>query len=434
MMWDDIFSYFEGMTLEKFLRAYWYMVFLELPRYLFLDYIVLVLYYLRRFSSKKRYKEAQYKFWTEQPLISILVPGKNEGKNLYKLVKSLEDQTYQNFEIIIVDDGSDDDTPVIGNSLLKAGLIDIFLRNEVRGGKASAANLALRYAQGKYVVHLDADSSLDRNAIERIITRFFMDPEIGCVGGNLKVRNAKESMVATLQSIEYLSSISVGRIVTSYLGIYRIISGAFGAFRTDVLTRIGGWDIGPGLDGDVTQKFQKMGYKVKFEDRAICLTSVPVKIKALTKQRLRWNKSTVRFKLRKHIDVFKPNSNFKLLTFFSSLENVLFNVIFSFLWIFYLLDILFSYTLEFPMIIVSKIVIYTVLSYIQFFATLAFSERWKSEFWLGLYIPLETIYSGYYMRFIRVMAYVKEMYFYSSYKDSWNPQKTSDKAFDHGKL
>lgn len=433
-MWSEIFGYFDGMTAEKFVRTYWYLIFLELPRYLFLDYLVLLLYYLRRFSGRKKYKEAQYKFWTEQPLISVLAPGKNEGKNLYKLVKSLEDQTYQNYEIIIVDDGSDDDTPIIGNSLLKAGLIDVFLRNEIRGGKASAANLALRYAKGKYIVHLDADSSLDRNAIERIITRFYVDPKIGCVGGNLKVRNAKDSMAATLQAIEYLSSISVGRIVTSYLGIYRIISGAFGAFRTDVLNRIGGWDIGPGLDGDVTQKFQKMGYKVKFEDRAICLTSVPVKFKTLTKQRLRWNKSTVRFRLRKHIDVFIPNSNFRLTTFFSSLENILFNVVFSFAWIFYLVDMLVNYTLEFPMIIMTKLLMYTILSYLQFFAIMAFSERWKSEFWLGLYIPLETIYNGYYMRFIRVMAYIKEMYFYSSYKDVWNPKKTSDKALDHGKL
>lgn len=434
MTWADLFGYFEGMDINRFIRTYWYLVFLELPRYLFLDYIVLGLYHLQRFSFRRRYKEAQFKFWTEKPLISILAPGKNEGKNLYKLVKSLEAQTYQNFEIIIVDDGSDDQTPIIGNSLLRAGLIDVFLRNEVRGGKASAANFALRYAKGKFVIHLDADSSLDRNAVERIITRFYIDPKIGCVGGNLKVRNAKDSIAATLQAIEYLSSISVGRIVTSYLGIYRIVSGAFGAFRTDILVRIGGWDIGPGLDGDVTQKFQKLGYKVKFEDRAICLTSVPIKFSALTKQRLRWNKSTVRFRMRKHIDVFLPTRNFRWSTFFSSLENILFNVFFSFLWIVYIVDMLVNYTLEFPIIIMTKIMMYSVLSYLQFFAILAYSERWKNEFWLGLYIPLETIYNGYYMRFLRVMAYIKEMYFYSSYKDSWNPAKTSNKALDHGKL
>jgi cellulose synthase/poly-beta-1,6-N-acetylglucosamine synthase-like glycosyltransferase len=392
------------------------------------------MFYLRRFSDRKVYREAKNRFWVDQPLVSILAPGKNEGKNLYKLVKSLEAQTYQNYEIIIVDDGSDDDTPIIGRSLEKAGLIDLFIRNHVRGGKASAANLALRYAKGKYILHLDADSSLDRNAIERIITRFYLDDKIGCVGGNLKVRNSDESLAATMQAIEYLMSISVGRIITSYLGIYRIISGAFGAFKTDALKRIGGWDIGPGLDGDVTQKFRKMGYKVVFEDRAICLTNVPTKFSKLAKQRLRWSKSIIRFRLRKHIDVFLPTQSFTWLNFFSSLENVLFNVVFAFLWLFYMIDIIIHFPETIVFIIIIKLIIYTAINFLQFFSLLAISERWKQETKLLLYIPLKSIYSGYFMRIVRLMAYIKEMYFYSSYKDAWNPAKTSDKALKHGKL
>lgn len=433
-MWDTLFTYFDDLTVNKFIRVYWYLVFIEIPRYLLFDYFILLMFYLNRFSNRGRYREAKNRFWTDQPLVSILAPGKNEGKNLYKLVKSLEDQTYQNYEIIIVDDGSDDDTPIIGRSLEKAGMIDLFIRNEVRGGKASAANLALRFAKGKYILHLDADSSLDRNAIERIITRFYVDERIGCVGGNLKVRNKTETLATTMQAIEYLMSISVGRIITSYLGIYRIISGAFGAFRTDALKRIGGWDIGPGLDGDVTQKFRKMGFKVVFEDRAICLTSVPVSFKKLAKQRLRWSKSIIRFRLRKHIDVFLPTQNFTWANFFSSLENVLFNVVFAFLWLFYMLDIIVNFPETLILIIFIKLCIYTVINYFQFFALLAISERWKEEFSLLIYIPLKSLYNGYYMRIVRIMAYLKEMYFYSSYKDPWNPAKTSDKALEHGKL
>jgi len=196
-MWDKVFDYFNGLTTNDFIRIYWYLFLIEIPRYLFFDYLILGLYYLRRFSRRHDYRRAQHRFWTEKPLISILAPGKNEGKNIYKLVKSLEAQTYRNYEIIIVDDGSDDETPIIGRSLEKAGLIDLFIRNQVRGGKASAANLALRYAKGKYILHLDADSSLDRTAVERIITRFYLDEEIGCVGGNLKVRNSSENIFYT---------------------------------------------------------------------------------------------------------------------------------------------------------------------------------------------------------------------------------------------
>lgn len=433
-MWSEIYQYFDQLSVNEFIRIYWYVFFIEVPRYLLFDYFILIMFYLRRFSDRKVYREAKNRFWVDQPLVSILAPGKNEGKNLYKLVKSLEAQTYQNYEIIIVDDGSDDDTPIIGRSLEKAGLIDLFIRNHVRGGKASAANLALRYAKGKYILHLDADSSLDRNAIERIITRFYLDDKIGCVGGNLKVRNSDESLAATMQAIEYLMSISVGRIITSYLGIYRIISGAFGAFKTDALKRIGGWDIGPGLDGDVTQKFRKMGYKVVFEDRAICLTNVPIKFSKLAKQRLRWSKSIIRFRLRKHIDVFLPTQSFTWLNFFSSLENVLFNVVFAFLWLFYMIDIIIHFPETIVFIIIIKLIIYTAINFLQFFSLLAISERWKQETKLLLYIPLKSIYSGYFMRIVRLMAYIKEMYFYSSYKDAWNPAKTSDKALKHGKL
>lgn len=433
-MWSEIHQYFDQLSVNEFIRIYWYVFFIEVPRYLLFDYFILIMFYLRRFSDRKVYREAKNRFWVDQPLVSILAPGKNEGKNLYKLVKSLEAQTYQNYEIIIVDDGSDDDTPIIGRSLEKAGLIDLFIRNHVRGGKASAANLALRYAKGKYILHLDADSSLDRNAIERIITRFYLDDKIGCVGGNLKVRNSDESLAATMQAIEYLMSISVGRIITSYLGIYRIISGAFGAFKTDALKRIGGWDIGPGLDGDVTQKFRKMGYKVVFEDRAICLTNVPTKFSKLAKQRLRWSKSIIRFRLRKHIDVFLPTQSFTWLNFFSSLENVLFNVVFAFLWLFYMIDIIIHFPETIVFIIIIKLIIYTAINFLQFFSLLAISERWKQETKLLLYIPLKSIYSGYFMRIVRLMAYIKEMYFYSSYKDAWNPAKTSDKALKHGKL
>src|SRR5690625_7974875 len=89
-----------------------------------------------------------------------------------RLIRSLEEQTYQNFQLIIVDDGSDDDSVIIGQKMKEEGKIDLFLRNDQRGGKASAANLALRYATGKYVGHLDADSSLHRDAIESVTIPF----------------------------------------------------------------------------------------------------------------------------------------------------------------------------------------------------------------------------------------------------------------------
>src|SRR5690606_23066043 len=130
-----------------------------------------------------------------------------------------------NIELIVVDDGSTDNTPIIGNSFEKRGDIDLFLRAEERGGKASAANLGLRYSKGKYIVHLDADSSLADDAVEKILIPFYRYKEVGAVGGNIIVRNENESLTTTMQFLEYLQSISVSRIVLSHLGLYKIVSG-----------------------------------------------------------------------------------------------------------------------------------------------------------------------------------------------------------------
>lgn len=432
-MFVDYWEYFVNYWFEKsyleIIRTFWYFFILELPRFLLFDFIIVISVILNRQNLKTRYQKARKLLWAEMPLISVIVPGKNEGKHLYKLVNSLKEQTYFNYELIVVDDGSDDETPLIARDLEKNGYIDKFVRNDVRGGKASAANLALRYTKGKYIVHLDADTSFDRDSIENILLPFFFGENIGAVGGNIKVRNAEDSFCSTLQAIEYLNTISMGRIVSTELGIYRIISGAFGAFRTDVIKRLGGWDIGPGLDGDITVKFRKLGYKIHFEPKAVGLTNAPTNFPTLSKQRLRWSKSLIRFRIRKHSDIYIPGKNFNLLNFISFVENVTYDVILNFLWWFYILDIVINNMRMLAIVIPLKVFMYMIMDFVQFTLILMISERWKKELKLYLYLPAMVFYNSYYMRFIRTMAYFKEIFWFSSYKDPWNPAKTSIKAF-----
>ncbi len=308
----------------------------------------------------------------------------------------------------------------------------MYLRNEERGGKASAANLGLRYARGKYVVHLDADSSFDRDAIEQILIPFYYEPDIGGVGGNVKVRNANTNIVTSLQAIEYLQTISVGRMVTSWLGIYKIISGAFGAFRRDLLMRIGGWDVGPGLDGDITVKLRKMGYKIRFAEAAVGMTQVPTRLRNLSNQRLRWSKSLIRFRFRKHSDLMVPYESFSFSNFFSIFDNIFYNFILDVLWIYYVIDLMVNNFELLMFLLPLKMLIYTTASFVQFLVIIALSERGRSEWKLVIYLPLMMIYTGYYMRTIRTIAYFKELLFYSSYDDPWNPQKSSKKAKEFG--
>lgn len=414
--WDMLFS------------TYWFLFFIEFPRYYLLEIITAVRF---KFDYKKRirrYEQARHMLHIENPLVTILAPGKNEGKHIFKLVQSLREQTYRNFEIIIVDDGSDDATPIICKDLEQAGYIDLFLRCRVRGGKASAANYGAYFARGKYIVHLDADSSLDRDAIEKILVPFYYDKRIKAVGGCVKVRNADESLCTSMQALEYLKTIQVGRMVTNQLGIYHIISGAFGAFETKTLRQLGGWDIGPGLDGDITQKIRKGGHKVWFAEDAICMTSVPVKWYALFKQRKRWSKSLVRFRIRKHKDILMPNRNFSFLNFFSNFECILYDCVFNYLWLFYILGLLFKFPEHLPEIFVMGWIIRLFFSICAFGVIMLISERSREEWYLVRYLGLNTFYTGWFLRMTRLIAHTREIFFFSSYKDAWNPRKTSELA------
>ena len=156
------------LSLSSILNTYWFLFFIEMPRYYLLEYLVIFNRLTNRNKIEKEKEVARFYLYRENPLISILVPGKNEGKHIFKMVNSLAEQTYRNYEIIVVDDGSDDHTKLICTDLYRAGYITHYLRLDDRGGKAAASNYGAQMAKGKYIVCLDADSSLDRDALEKI--------------------------------------------------------------------------------------------------------------------------------------------------------------------------------------------------------------------------------------------------------------------------
>jgi len=426
---DNLISYIIYMDLHRFVRVFWFFIIFEGARYYIVDMFVLICWKIKGYFQRNDVLNARKSLWKEQPLISIIIPGKNEGEHIYKLAISLKEQTYQNFEIIVIDDGSDDLTPIIGSNLKNLGYIHMFIRNDVRGGKASAANLGMRYAKGKYIIHLDADCSYDRDAIENVLIPFYQYENIGAVGGNVQVRNYDKSICTRLQAIEYANSISIGRIVNSELGILRIISGAFGAFRRDLLDRLGSWDIGPGLDGDITVKIRKLGYQIKFAPDAVCQTSVPDTFTKLRKQRLRWDKSLIRFRVRKHKDVMFPNKNFRFSNFFSFAENITYNLILNAKWYVYIMDIIFNITSMVQIVFGLNIIIYTISNMLKYILFSMFRSRKNAPVTYFIpYLPLMVIYYGYFLRLVRTTAYLQEIFFRASYNDSWNPQKSSKYA------
>ena len=133
---DEFINYITAVGPLKLLRIFWFFVYFEFARFFIFELAIVIIWKIREPSRKIIYFNARRRLFIERPLVSIIVPGKNEGLHIYKLASSLKEQTYKNFEFIVIDDGSDDDTETICKSLQKNGLIDLFLRNEVRGGKA----------------------------------------------------------------------------------------------------------------------------------------------------------------------------------------------------------------------------------------------------------------------------------------------------------
>ena len=425
MFYDIEMCFLRNVNWYTLLRVYWFLFLVEFPRYYLME-TVLGLWY--RLTAKRRRNlaaRARIVLFSENPKVSILVPGKNEGSHLYRLVCSLREQTYSNYEVIVIDDGSDDATPLICRDLLRNGLIDKYFRMHDRGGKASAANMGFHFTEGKYIVHLDADSSLDRDALEKILLPFYTDKRIKAVGGCVKVRNADATICTSLQALEYLKTIMVGRIVVNELGIYHIISGAFGAFDKEAVQNIGMWDIGPGLDGDITQKLRKAGYKVTFANDAVCMTDVPETWYGLFKQRLRWSRSLVRFRIRKHADILLPTRNWSFLNWLSNMESIFYDCICNYMWFFYLFGLLFTYTDRLLEIMVVGWLIRLIFTFLAFGVILLVTERPREELKLIKYVPLSTFYTGYFIRTARLLGYTSEFFFFNSFRDSWNPRKTS---------
>jgi len=423
---DDYVNFLNSIDLVTFFTMFWHFFIFEFSKYVVLFFVVFAYYLFKKDQVKALEEWAKGELYKEYPLISVIVPGKNEGPNIYKLAQSLKRQTYQHYELIIVDDGSDDDTYLICKDLLDRGVIDMFICNPDRGGKASAANAALRFSKGKYIVHLDADSHLRDDAIETILLPFYMYDNIGAVGGDVRVNNVEDSTATALQGIEYLKSITVGRFVADKMDVMRLISGAYGAFRMDVLQRLGGWDVGPGLDGDITLKIRKLGFKVVFNIDSICYTNAPTKFRALAKQRFRWDRSIVRFRVRKHINILL-NKNFKLPLKMAIVDNLAYNFIFDFFWIVYLFFIITNYEPHLVYILITNYLLYVADNYIKFGGIIFFlGDTFRPKDYKGLlFIPLIPLYTGFFLKLVRIYAHLMELMFRVSYYDRWNPWKVS---------
>ena len=248
-----------------------------------------LMYFLKqeKLSRNKKFADyPNYKYHTDAPLVSLLVPCYNEADNIDESLPFLLKSNYPNLEIILVNDGSKDDTAQYIKRWSQAHK-NIYAYYQKNSGKATALNQVLKYARGKYVVCIDGDSILDMDAIDFMVYALENNPEFVAVTGNPRVRN-RSTLLGRLQVAEFSSIIGLIKRSQSILGSIFTVSGVVCAFRRDALLQIGGWSKDMITeDIDISWKLQVEGNRIGYEPRALCWVLMPETIRGLYKQRLR---------------------------------------------------------------------------------------------------------------------------------------------------
>jgi cellulose synthase/poly-beta-1,6-N-acetylglucosamine synthase-like glycosyltransferase len=305
-----------------------------------LNLTYLALWPLARRSLGREVRRREWTWYEEAfaspltPAVSILVAAYNEHETVIDATASLLAQRYPSFELVVVDDGSTDDTaarliaayglervvPAARGDLRYRQVTEVWraemphpitLIRKPNGGRADALNCALDVAEHPYVCVTDADSILDPDALSVIVRPVLEDPErVISVGGTIRIANScrfeagrmvearvPRSRLAAFQTVEYLRAFLFGRMGWDAVNSLMIVSGAFGLFRRDVLLEAGGyWADTVGEDLELTIRLHRhmrasgREYRIAYAPDPICWTEVPEDAATLGRQRRRWHR------------------------------------------------------------------------------------------------------------------------------------------------
>jgi len=412
-------SFLLSQSSASMIAIFWYTILFEIPRY-GIPFLAAALGQLS-FANIAAGCTVKLRKPRITPKVSVVVVGHNEADSLETCVRSLREQSFDQFEIIIVSDGSSDASGAIAARLVGEGLATRSFTLDLRGGKSSAINLAIGACRGDIIITVDCDCSYDRFAIE-LLLEAFDDPVVGGACGDVRPRNGDTSLVARFQEIEYLMTISVGKIIVNAFDQVTCLSGAFSGFRREALEMVGAFDVGGGEDLDITLRLRARGWRTAFVSTAVCYTDVPVTLGALVRQRLRWERDAIRLRYRKHRAVMFPNNRFILAEAIHQWEFLLFNVLGAFAFLLYVIWLFVMYgNMAVTILIAMQLGLLLLDS--TMLALGAFVTG-RPVFWRNLvYVLGFSVFMSYVMRLVRLWAYLEEWLLFGSVRDNYLPYK-----------
>ncbi len=236
----------------------------------------------------------------KSPKISIIVPAYNEQKTIAKSIQSLLNLNYQNYEIIVVDDGSTDQTFQQASQFQNSNLKVIHQDNK---GKSLALNNGINNSNGEIILTVDADTTLEKQALRKIADRFENNEKLGAIAGNVKVK-PEPKLLNNLQSAEYATGINLIRKGQSVVGCVMIVPGPVAALKRETLQKAGYFSTQTfAEDFDLTLNILKNNYKIEYEEKSIAYTDAPKNVEDIIKQRRRWYRGMIQV-LEKHKDMY----------------------------------------------------------------------------------------------------------------------------------
>ena len=306
----------------------------------------------KRKNSYVNYKEIMSS--TSAPSISIIAPAYNESLNIVENVRSLLSNHYVNYDVIIINDGSKDDsleklievynlvqvdylineqipTQPLRNGIYKStnpAFEKLIIVDKENGGKADALNMGLNISNSEYVACIDVDCLLLEDSLQKMIKPFLetTDRKVIAAGGVIRIANScvvkggklhdvnfPKKLIEQGQILEYIRAFLLGRMAWSRLNGLLVISGAFGLFDKKIAIEVGGYDrntVGEDMELVVRMRAymeeQNKIYKVAYIPDPLCWTEAPDNYKIFISQRNRWTRGTIET-LRKHRKIgFNP--------------------------------------------------------------------------------------------------------------------------------
>lgn len=247
---------------------------------------IFLLAFARRHSRKPERSRMSPTF---VPSVTIVVPAFNEAAGIAQAVHSLATGDYPDLRVIVIDDGSTDDTAAIASSV---GLPNVTVVSQANQGKAGALNTGIALAGTDIIVTVDGDTVFEPDTV-RWLVQPFIDPTVAAVSGNTKVAN-RRGILGRWQHIEYVMGFNLDRRMYELARCMPTVPGAIGAFRASVLLEVGGVsDDTLAEDTDLTMAIGRAGWHVVYEERARAWTEAPATLSQLWKQRYRWSYGTM---------------------------------------------------------------------------------------------------------------------------------------------